>query len=167
MALLLLLIAGANVTGLMIVRAQSRRRDAAVQCALGIGGGRLFRAHLLETLLVTGAAAAGGIALASVLLPLFVALGPADLARLRDLRGVEAAQVAAAHPHPQPFEHGVVGVGGGVVLEGEPLDGPPTGRSGRRSRCSPSRPADPNFVVQSVAPLRVVVVVACALGASN
>ncbi len=37
---LLLLIAVANVTGLMIVRAQSRGRDTAVQCALGIGRGR-------------------------------------------------------------------------------------------------------------------------------
>ena len=79
---LLLLIAGANVTGLMIVRSQSRRRDVAVQCALGIGRGRLFRAHLVETLLVTGAAAAGGIALASAALPVFVALGPADMPRL-------------------------------------------------------------------------------------
>ena len=80
--LLLLLIAGANVTGLMIVRSQSRRRDVAVQCALGIGRGRLFRAHLAETLLVTGAAAAGGIALAAAALPVLVALGPADLPRL-------------------------------------------------------------------------------------
>ena len=79
---LLLLIAGANVTGLMIVRSQSRRRDVAAQCALGIGRGRLFRAHLVETLLVTGAAAAGGIALASAALPVFVALGPADTPRL-------------------------------------------------------------------------------------
>ena len=268
---LLLLIAGANVTGLMIVRAQSRRRDAAVQCALGIGGGRLFRAHLLETLLVTGAAAAGGIALAAAAggialaaaaLPLFVALGPAGmprleqaavngasaalaallavalalamtaaasprpgrlslvawlrdgahgatagragagarntlvvsqvamalvltvgaglfassyvnlarvdlgyrpagvlaltltprdgayeevasrrpayrdlLARLRDLRGVEAAGGTLL----LPFEHGVVGVDGGVVLEGEPLDGP-------------DRPERPPVALQSVSP---------------
>ncbi|MYD86341.1 MAG: FtsX-like permease family protein [Acidobacteria bacterium] len=80
--LLLLLIAGANVTGLMIVRSQSRRRDVAVQWALGIGRGRLFRAHLAETLLVTGAAAAGGIGLAAAALPVLVALGPADLPRL-------------------------------------------------------------------------------------
>ena len=79
---LLLLIAGANVTGLMIVRSQSRRRDVAVQCALGIGRGRLFRAHLTETLIVTGAAAAGGTALAAAALPVLVALGPADLPRL-------------------------------------------------------------------------------------
>jgi predicted permease len=80
--MLLLLIAAANVTGLMVVRSPSRRRDVAVQCALGIGRGRLFRAHLLETLLVTGGAAAGGVALASVALPVLVALGPANLPRL-------------------------------------------------------------------------------------
>ena len=79
---LLLLIAGANVTGLMIVRSQSRRRDVAVQYALGIGRGRLFRAHLTETLIVTGAAAAGGTALAAAALPVLAALGPADLPRL-------------------------------------------------------------------------------------
>ena len=82
--MLLLLIAGANVTGLMIVRSRSRRRDVAVQCALGIGRGRLFRAHLMETLLVTGAAAAGGMALASAVLPVLSALGPADLPRLEE-----------------------------------------------------------------------------------
>ena len=259
---LLLLIAGANVTGLMIVRSQSRRRDVAVQCALGIGRGRLFRAHLVETLLFTGTASAGGIALASAALPVFVALGPADtprlaqaavngtsvalgaglalafalamtaaasprpgrlslvawlrdgtrgattgragagarytlvvsqvamalvltvgagllassyfnlarvdlgyrpaevlaltltprdgayeadderraayrelLARVRELRGVEAAGGTLL----LPFEHGVVGMDGGVVLEGEPVDGP-------------DRPQRPPVAVQSVSP---------------
>ena len=259
---LLLLIACTNVTGLMIVRSQSRRRDAAVQCALGIGRGRLFRAHLMETLLVTGAAAAGGIAFASAALPVLVSLGPADmprlgqaavngtamvlgavlalvcglamtvaasprpvalslvgwlregapgattgragagarnmlivsqvamalvltigagllttsylnlvqvdlgyrpaevlaltltprdgayetdtvrraayrelLARVRELRGVEAAGGTLL----LPFEHGVVGMDGGVVLEGEPLDGP-------------DRPQRPPVAVQSVSP---------------
>ena len=260
--MLLLLIAGANVTGLVIVRSQSRRRDVAVQCALGIGRGRLFRAHLLESLLVTGGAAAGGIALASAALPVLSALGPVDLprleqasvngaavtlgaglaialglamtfatspwpgrlplvawlrdgahgattgragaggrnllvvsqvttalvltigaglltasylnlaridlgyrpaevlaltltprdgayeadnlrrtayrellARVRDLRGVEAAGGTLL----LPFEHGVVGIDGGVVLEGEPFDGP-------------DRPERPPVAVQSVSP---------------
>ena len=83
-ALLLLLIAGVNVTGLVVVRAQSRRRDVAVQGALGIGQVRLFRARLIETLVMTGAAAAGGLALAWAALPLLAALGPADLPRLED-----------------------------------------------------------------------------------
>ena len=81
-AMLLALIACTSVTGLMIVRAQSRRRDVAVQCALGISGGRLFRARLVETLLIAGTAAAGGIALAAAALPGLIALGPADMPRL-------------------------------------------------------------------------------------
>ncbi len=111
---LLLLIACANVTGLMVVRAQSRRRDTAVRCALGIGRGRLFRAHLTETLLVTGAASVGGIALASAALPVFVALGPADMPRLEQAAvggtsvvlaalfaaGLAFAMTAAASPRP-------------------------------------------------------------------
>ena len=258
---LLLLIACANVTGLMIVRSQSRRRDVAVQCALGIGRGRLFRAHLTETLLVTGAAAAGGIAIASAALPILVALGPGDMPRLEQAGvngtsvvlgallaiAVGLAMTAAASPRPAalslagwlregargatagragtgarnmlisqvamallltigaglltssyvnlaqvdlgyrptevlaltltprdgayeadtvrraayrdllarvrglrgvvaaggtlllPFEHGVVGLDGGVVLEGEPLDGP-------------DRPQRPPVAVQSVSP---------------
>ena len=79
---LLLLIAGANVTGLLIVRSQSRRHDVAVRCALGITRGRLFRGHLAEALLVTGVAAGGGIALAAAALPILVATGPADVPRL-------------------------------------------------------------------------------------
>lgn len=42
------------------------------------------------------------------------------LARVRQVRGVEAAGGTLL----LPFEHGVVGIDGGVVLEGEPLDGP-------------------------------------------
>ena len=83
-ALLLLLIAGVNVTGLVVVRSQSRRHDVAVQCALGIGQGRLFRARLIETTLVTGAAATGGLAVAWLALPVLAALGPADMPRLED-----------------------------------------------------------------------------------
>ena len=111
---LLLLIACTNVTGLMVVRSQSRRRDVAVQCALGIGRGRLFRAHLAETLLVAGAAAVVGIAFASVALPALVALGPAGMPRLEQaaVNGTSAlfgavlalafglAMTAAASPRP-------------------------------------------------------------------
>ena len=94
---LLLAIACTNVAGLMIVRWQSRRRDVAVQCALGIGGGRLFRAHLAETLLITGAAAAGGMALAAASLPVLVALGPAAMPRLQQaaVNGMSAALAGA------------------------------------------------------------------------
>ena len=83
-AMLLLLIAAVNVTGLVVVRSQSRRRDVAVQFALGIGRGRLFRVRLTEMLLMTGAAAAGGLALAWTALPVLAALGPPDLPRLAE-----------------------------------------------------------------------------------
>ena len=56
-------------------------------CARDQRQGRLFRAHLVETLLITAAAAAGGIALASAALPLLVALGPADMPQTGALRG--------------------------------------------------------------------------------
>ena len=94
-ALLLLLVAGVNVTGLAVVRSQSRRRDVAVQCALGLGRGCLFRSRLIETLLVTGGAAAGGLALAGAALPVLAALGPADLPRLENA-AVNGRTVAVA-----------------------------------------------------------------------
>ena len=93
--MLLLVIACTNITGLMIVRSQARRRDIALRCALGIGRGRLFRANLVEALFLTGAAAAGGVALAHVALPVLVALGPADLPRL-DRAAVNGSSVALA-----------------------------------------------------------------------
>ena len=92
---LLVLIAGANVTGLLIVRSQSRQRDVAVQCALGISRGRLFRAHLVEALLITGTAATAGVALAAAALPILVATGPADVPRL-ERATVNAASLALA-----------------------------------------------------------------------
>ena len=47
---LVLLIAIANVVGLLLVRSFERRRDAAVRKALGATDARLLRYHLLEGL---------------------------------------------------------------------------------------------------------------------
>ena len=57
------------------------------------------------------------------------------LARVRNLRGVDAAGATLL----LPFEHGVVGVDGGVVLPGEPREGP-------------DRPERSPVAVQSVSP---------------
>ena len=92
---ILLLIACVNVAGLLIVRAASRRRDAAVRLALGAGRARLFRQYLVEGLLLAGIGGLVGIALSRAGLQFLVSLAPQRLARIGDAQ-IDSAVLAFA-----------------------------------------------------------------------
>jgi len=79
---LLLLIACANVSGLMLTRISSRRTEDAVRLALGATRAILGRQWALETLLLFAAGGALGLVIGQALTQVIVALAPPDVPRL-------------------------------------------------------------------------------------
>ncbi len=77
-AVLLLMIATINVSSLLLVRSEARRREISVRAALGAGRGRLIRQFLVEGLVLVALASALGLAGASQLIRLLTLLIPAE-----------------------------------------------------------------------------------------
>jgi putative ABC transport system permease protein len=80
-----LLIACANVAGLLVARGAARRREIAVRTALGAGRGQLIRQLLTESLVLAIAGGLAGMLVANWALDLLVGAAPENLPRLGDI----------------------------------------------------------------------------------
>ncbi len=82
---LVLMIAGANVVNLLLVRAESRTREVAVRAALGGSRGRIAGTFVAESTMLALAGGALGSLVAAAGIALLGAYGPAQLPRLHEI----------------------------------------------------------------------------------
>jgi predicted permease len=84
-ATLVLLIACANLTSLLLARGWARHREMAMRAALGASPGRLRRQVLVESCLLAVLGGLAGVGLAAVGIQIFRAIAPPDTARLNEI----------------------------------------------------------------------------------
>ncbi len=82
---LVMLIACANVTNLMLVRAEVRQQELALRTALGAGRGRIVRALMVESVMLGLMGGVLGVAFCSWGLRLLLTIHPANLPRLNEI----------------------------------------------------------------------------------
>jgi predicted permease len=82
---LVMLIACANVTNLLLVRGEARQRELAIRMTLGASTRRVVMTILTESLLLGLLGGAAGVGLAYLGLRVLVAIGPANLPRLSEI----------------------------------------------------------------------------------
>jgi predicted permease len=80
-----LLIACANVTNLLLVRVEARQQELAVRAALGAGTMRIVRGLLAESVMLGLMGGVVGVGLACAGVQMLVAMGPANLPRLNEI----------------------------------------------------------------------------------
>src|SRR5262249_52352977 len=84
--LLALLIACANVAGLLLARGMARQRELAIRAALGAGRGALVRHLLVESLALALIGGAAGVLAAPWALQALLSLAPSEMPRLDEVR---------------------------------------------------------------------------------
>lgn len=80
-----MLIACANVTNLLLVRLEARQQELAVRTALGAGRARIIRVLLLESVMLGVMGGLVGVGLAYAGVRILVAIGPSNLPRLNEV----------------------------------------------------------------------------------
>jgi predicted permease len=79
-----LLIACANVAGLLLARAAGRQREVAIRTAVGASRGRIIRELLTESMLLGLAGGVAGLILGSIGVRMLLALSPGNIPRIND-----------------------------------------------------------------------------------